>query len=142
MILNPADLLGEATQLACMMVDQIEYIDLFDPVLSRKMNEPAGYAGRFCRQMSGHLASHSQRDQLKRIIGKLAARYAQSKLAMKLLSPEEVETAAGLVSSAIKGLIVAQDPCNTWIKGRRLLIKFTSIGVPWVDDPKPGLFVN
>lgn len=133
--------LGEAAHLATLMVDQIEWVDVFDPAKVAELPDGgevyhphAGDAG-FYRQATAFVRDRRQRDGLRRIVDSMSRRIAASPLALRMLDPIEVNAAAELVTSAVKGLLVAAGRDARWLAGRRLVIKFTSIEVPWVQDP-------
>lgn len=128
MICTQAEVLREATHLAVCMVDQIEWIDLFD-----MPDTPTG------DQITVRMKEPRQRDRLKRIIEQTAAKIEASPLLVEWLHPESLIVAAQFVARAIKALIVTENPNNKWIASLRLGIKFTEIPGPWVQPEESSL---
>lgn len=135
------DLLGEATHLATLMVDQIEWVDVFDPAKvlvvgdDDEVYQPHAGNAQFYRQATAFLRQPRQRDALRRTVEAMSRRIAAGPLALRMLDPIEVNAAAELVTSAVKGLLVAAGRDARWLTGRRMVIKFTSVESPWVQDP-------
>lgn len=123
-----AEVLREATHLATLMVDQIEWIDLYE--------SPDGDVMRAATQ---HMKGLKQRDALKRIVEGLSNRLQMSPMLVEWLEPESVCVAAELVAKAIKALIASQNPANRWIMNHRLGIKFESLPAPWVQQETSSL---
>ena len=133
MVTDSAELLRQATALAVLMVDQIEYVDLLEDELSELHERPVREDGRFRQDATAYVRDVGRRDALKRIVERLAGRIAAQPLAMRLLNPHDVCLAAELVTKAVKGLLASQGD-NAWLRPRRLVIQFTTIGPPWIQD--------
>jgi hypothetical protein len=139
---DPVQLLGEAKELATRMVDQIEWVDLYEEPLSQRMGEPVREGRQFTRDVTEWVKSPRTREQLKRIVVGLCQRIGADPWALKMMNPEEVCAAADLVTKAIRGLIRARETKNAWVLRRRLIVKFTSIESPWVQDPLANRVVS
>lgn len=115
--------LTAAGELAILLVDQIEWIDLVD--------DPDG---QFTKDCTEHMTQGDRRDNLKRIIEQLVHRLHKNPFIVQQLNPESVCIACELVCKAVKALIAVESPSNKWVLDHRLAIKFTSIPVPWMQD--------
>ena len=142
MITDLPELARQAAYLATRLVDQIEWVDVLDERLSRALGRPVREDGAFSAAATAHLTSPRRRDELKRIVDRQVKRILASPLAQRLLNPEEVLAAAELVTAAVKGLVAAGDAGNRWILRRRLVIQFTSIEAPWVEDALVGEVIH
>jgi hypothetical protein len=94
MILDPITLLGEARELATHMVDQIDYVDLYDEQLSQLTEQPVREDKDFTRNITPWLKQRRTREALKRIIDQTCQKLPQQPLALKAMDPEEVCAAA------------------------------------------------
>jgi hypothetical protein len=135
------DFLGEATHLAILMVDQIEWVDVYTPAKvlvldgGEEVYQPHLGDADFYRQATAFVRQPKQRDGLRRIVDSMSRRIAGNPVALRVLDAIDVNAAAELVTSAVKGLLVAASRNGQWLTGRRLVIKFTSVEAPWVQDP-------
>lgn len=137
MIADPIERVGAALELATRLVDQIEWVDVYEELLSQQTGQPVREGQQFTQDVSAWLLGPRMRDVLKRTIDAIAQRIKTSPLGQRALAPDELDCAGELLTCAIRGLIKATDPRNAWVLKRRLIIKFTTIEVPWIQDPLP-----
>jgi hypothetical protein len=118
-----SDNLTEAGDLAILLIDQIEWIDLVD--------DPDG---PFTKNCTEHMRHPDRRDQLKRIIEQLVHKLQKNPFIVAQLNPETICIACELVCKAVKSLIAVESPSNDWVLNHRLAVKFESIPCPWMQD--------
>jgi hypothetical protein len=140
MITSPVELLGEARHLAVKLVATKS-----NGSICTRCCWPRKWASPCARDQIGPrgvaltewIKGARTRDMLKHVVDRVADRILANPFALKCLNVEEVPAACELLTQSIKGLIVADNPANSWVLQRRLIIMFHTIESPWIEDPKP-----
>jgi hypothetical protein len=128
---GPIAHLANAEELAHLLIEQIEYVDLLDEVQTQQMEQWVREEGVFCEQATPWIRLSRQRRNLHQVLRGMCRILSINDLALRLIDPQEVPAACELVTSALKGLMARYG--HPEIRARKLILKFTSIESPWIQ---------